>query len=53
MSAVTGKKIRMKRLQHHNPKASMSAVSSDFRDRWPAGLAREELNDAVNGRVKA
>ncbi len=53
MSAVTGKKMRMKRLEHHNPKTTVSAVSRDFRDRCPAGLALEELNDAVNGRVKA
>jgi DhnA family fructose-bisphosphate aldolase class Ia len=39
--------------QHRNPQAIMQAVSRVFRDRWPPGLALEELNEAVDGRLKA
>ena len=39
--------------QHQQPQAIMQAVSRVFRERWPAGLALEELSDAVKGRVQA
>jgi DhnA family fructose-bisphosphate aldolase class Ia len=39
--------------QHRNPQAIMQAVSRVFRNRWPPGLALEELNEAVDGRLKA
>jgi DhnA family fructose-bisphosphate aldolase class Ia len=39
--------------QHKHPQAIMQAVSRVFRDRWPAGLALEELGDTANGRVKS
>ena len=38
--------------QHKQPQSIMAAVSRVFRERWPAGLALEELGAAVNGRVQ-
>jgi DhnA family fructose-bisphosphate aldolase class Ia len=39
--------------QHRSPQAIMRAISRVFTDRWPPGLALEELKDAIDGRVPA